>query len=127
VILNRIFVAASLLACALALTSGAALAAAGDSASAGSKATEGGTFADYPLNPQDEGLQIAANSIAYLFCTCLFIEEKSEAQCVSDLPGVVASIPRTIDSDRRIVTTTAGRWTAVAREGTPHRGCSFVN
>jgi hypothetical protein len=77
----------------------------------------------YPSDPADEARQNTANAVAYLNCACLFLEESTPARCAADLPPGMNKIVPVIDTKRRSVDVTVGRWTAHAQDLGSSQGC----
>jgi len=77
----------------------------------------------YPSDPKDEARQTSANVVAYLSCTCLFVEASPQERCQADLPEAMNKIVPDIDREHRSVSVTVGRWTALAQDQEAQQGC----
>ena len=79
----------------------------------------------FPSDPADEARQTSANVVAYLSCTCLFVEESPQESCRADLPGAMSKIVPAVDREHRSVSVTLGRWTALAQDRGSSLGCQL--
>lgn len=79
----------------------------------------------YPSDPADEARQISANVVAYLSCTCLFVEASPRERCQADLPEAMNKIVPDIDREQRSVSVRVGRWTALAQDRGAQLGCQL--
>lgn len=84
-----------------------------------------GAPADYPADPADEAAQVAAHAVAYLYCTCVFVEKSDAKRCDRDLPAGMAQVERKVDPAAGRVTAVAASRIAVAKYAGASRGCVF--
>lgn len=77
----------------------------------------------YPSDPTDEARQISANVVAYLSCTCLFVEASTQERCQADLPAAMSKIVPVVDQEHRSVSVTLGHRTALAQDRGLPQGC----
>jgi hypothetical protein len=79
----------------------------------------------YPSDPTDEARQISTNVVAYLTCTCMFVEASTQERCLADLPEAMNKIVPDIDREHRSVNVTLGRWSALAQDRGQPQGCQL--
>lgn len=52
---------------------------------------------------QGKGLQIGVNYTAKTLCSCMFVQEREQSACYTDMIGAVQNIPVKIDAEAKVV------------------------